>query len=215
MLKENNQLEEQLQNEENRSVLTDITVYLRSANISPYEQEAVRRDIWEMLVEGERRGETAKDILGDDYRLFCDRVIAEIPKLSPTGSMLSLVRDVLLSSDVLLAIWFLSNLVQQAIRRDTFPYLTVTSGAVLCALLCIFGAFLVFHVLSKHTFSIRSDASRDGSFRLFLLVFFLLLICMCANTLIQHPLFQVHALVVAGGIAVLFALYKILDAKLD
>ena len=75
-------MEKQLQADGNASLLTDIVVYLRSANISPYDQEKVRRDIREMLMEGEKRGETAEDIIGGDYKLFCDEVVAEIPKLS-------------------------------------------------------------------------------------------------------------------------------------
>ena len=39
LLKENNRAEKRIQNDGNRAVLTDITVYLRSANISPYYQE--------------------------------------------------------------------------------------------------------------------------------------------------------------------------------
>lgn len=57
--KENNELEKQIQNDSNKSILTDIVVYIRSANISPYHQEKVRRDIWEMIVDGEKRGEAA------------------------------------------------------------------------------------------------------------------------------------------------------------
>ena len=82
LLKENNAFESQIQNEDNRAALTDIVVYIRSANISPYDQERVRRDIGEMIVDGEKRGKTAKEIIGDDYRLFCDRVIAEVPQPS-------------------------------------------------------------------------------------------------------------------------------------
>lgn len=57
--KENNELEKQIRNDSNKSILTDIVVYIRSANISPYHQEKVRRDIWEMIVDGEKRGEAA------------------------------------------------------------------------------------------------------------------------------------------------------------
>lgn len=70
LLRENNALESELSREEDREVLTDITVYLRTANISQYYQEKVRRDIWQMLVDGERRGETAREVLGEDHRRF-------------------------------------------------------------------------------------------------------------------------------------------------
>ena len=70
LLKENNEAENRIQNEENESILTDITVYIRSSNINSYYQETVRRDILEMIDDGEKRGETAREIIGDDYKLF-------------------------------------------------------------------------------------------------------------------------------------------------
>ena len=48
--------------EATNEILTDIVVYIRCANISEYEQERVRRDIYDMLLEGERRGRSVSDI---------------------------------------------------------------------------------------------------------------------------------------------------------
>ena len=56
MLKENNELQEQL-SDDGKKVLTDIVVYLRGVPVSMYEQERVRRDITQMLIDGEKRGE--------------------------------------------------------------------------------------------------------------------------------------------------------------
>ena len=105
LLRENNELEEQIRDEAARAALTDMIVYIRSANISAYNQELVRRDIWQMIADGERRGESVEEIIGGDYKAFCDSVIAELPQLSPAERLLSQLRDTLLSAVVLLAIW--------------------------------------------------------------------------------------------------------------
>ena len=55
LLRENNLLEEQL-GDEYRSVLTDIVVYLRSADITFLRQERIRRDITDMFFDGEAAG---------------------------------------------------------------------------------------------------------------------------------------------------------------
>ncbi|WP_151075894.1 hypothetical protein [Flintibacter sp. KGMB00164] len=213
--KENNKLEEQIQNQENLAVLTDLIVYIRSANISSYDQEQVRRDIWEMIVEGEKRGETAKNIIGEDMQGFCDRVIAEIPKVRTTEYILTLVRDVLLAADVLLGIWVVFQLVEQRIGAYTLPYISVTVGNMLCAVLCIAGAFLLFYTISKNTFHISSGSDKKGLLSLFSLIFVLLLICMGVNALLTKSLFQIHILMAVGGIIILFLLYKVLDIKVD
>ena len=61
MLKENNELQEQL-SDDGKKVLTDIVVYLRGVPVSMYEQERVRRDITQMLIDGEKRGSSARDV---------------------------------------------------------------------------------------------------------------------------------------------------------
>lgn len=86
--KENNELEKQIK-ADNDQILTDMVVYIRSANISSYDQERVRRDLWQMLLDGERRGMTPEEVIGDDYKAFCDAVISEIPHLSYRQRFLS------------------------------------------------------------------------------------------------------------------------------
>lgn len=213
--KENNEMEKQLQADGNASLLTDIVVYLRSANISPYDQEKVRRDIREMLMEGEKRGETAEDIIGGDYKLFCDEVVAEIPKLSRKESILGALRDGLLSADVLLAIWFVWQAVEQIILTGALSSFTLTAGNIISFLLIMAGASLMFHAFSKNTFILNAASEKKVFFILFAAIFALLLLCTAANILIQYPLCRIPAFVVAGGAVLLFIVYKILDAKLD
>ena len=54
LMLENNELEKSVSGE-GAAVLTDIVVYLRSSSLSGYDQELVRRDITQMLIDGERR----------------------------------------------------------------------------------------------------------------------------------------------------------------
>lgn len=212
---ENNQREQQLQDQENQAVLTDMVVYIRSANISPYEQELVRRDIGAMLLEGEQRGEKAQDIIGEDYRAFCDRVIGEIPKVRGGEYVLSLVRDVLLAADVLVIIWLAFQFMEQVIHRSGSLSFAVTDGNLVCGVLCLAGACLLFYAISKNAFRTGGAQGKQGDFGLWILVFLLLVACMGANIVLKHTLVEVHLLVVLAGIALIFGLYKLLDAKLD
>lgn len=213
--KENNQLEQKLQDPENQAVLTDLIVYIRSANISPYEQEQVRRDITMMILEGEQRGERAQDIIGADSRAFCQRVMGELPKVRGGEYVLSLVRDVLLAADVLVVIWLVFQFMDQVIHRSWSLSFPVTNGNLICGVLCLAGAFLLFHIFARNTFHIGSTEGKKGDVGLWTLIFCLLVVCMGANILLKHTLFEVHLLVVLAGIVLIFGLYKLLDAKLD
>ena len=103
LLEENNQREKEL-SPDNQKVLTDIVAYLRGSSTPILQQEQVRRDITEMLLEGEVRGQSAQTIIGTDYQAFCDEILAELPRRSARQrtiyglSVVSLSAAVLVSS---------------------------------------------------------------------------------------------------------------------
>ncbi len=74
----NNVLDKKL-NKANDDALTDIMCYLRVANISEYHQEIVRHDLLEMVLSAQERNEDIQTVIGEDYKVFCDDVIASLP----------------------------------------------------------------------------------------------------------------------------------------
>lgn len=79
LLRENNAWEKENLSAENQHLMTNIVTYIRSAAISEYEQELVRRDVMAMLAAGEREGRSAEEVIGDDAQAFCNEVIAALP----------------------------------------------------------------------------------------------------------------------------------------
>lgn len=110
LLKENNKLEEKL-SEKSQNVLTDIVVYLRDSKISEYNQEEIRRDIIEMVLEGESRNETAKDVIGEDYKAFCDEIISAFPPIKYKERIFNLIGDMCLYLIILSVIWIVKSFV--------------------------------------------------------------------------------------------------------
>ena len=203
---ENNQREQQLQDQENQAVLTDMVVYIRSANISPYEQELVRRDIGSMLLEGERRGERAQDIIGEDYRAFCDRVIGEIPKVRGGKYILSLVRDVLLAADVLVVIWLGFSLFTAVIQGPFTLWLPVKLGQLLGGALIIAFSYGLVEYVCRTSFEDRSP-TKVQVIGIFVGMVLFFLICM----LLRQTLFSLHAGIAAVLAVVLYLIYKVTD----
>ncbi len=125
-----------------------------------------------MILDGEKRGKTAKEIIGDDYKSFCDNVIEEIPKLSKLEYILSLSRTVLLSLNVLLLIWLVCSLIK-LFKNNTFPYFTITLGDIITVIIIVISAFGIFNAISKNSFFLDDKKNRK-SFSLFLLFYFFL-----------------------------------------
>ena len=104
LLRENNKSEKGLPKDASE-ILTDIVVYLRSSNLSMYNQELIRRDITQMLIEGDERGEFAKDVIGEDYEVFCDMLIAALPEPTAKEKRLAVIYQAITSTWFLLLCW--------------------------------------------------------------------------------------------------------------
>lgn len=211
LLKENNAAEMMISTD-SQQVLTDIVVYIRAARISTYHQELVRRDICQMLADGEGRGMSANEVIGEDYRAFCDNVIAEMPELSNKTRILTLIRDSLPGFIVLLLIYFAFDLLEQFGGSGSWPYFMVTVGNILSTVLIFLSAFAILYQLSKNSFNTIGGFTNR---KLVILLLAVILICVGLNIFGDLPLFKIHVLLVAAGMIALFAAYKILDAKID
>ena len=110
LLRENNKSEKALPKEAS-NLLTDICFYLRMTNLSMYNQELVRRDITQMLIEGNERGEYAKDIIGEDYEAFCDAIISSLPQPTPQEKRIAFFGQAFASSFAMLILWVVYYLI--------------------------------------------------------------------------------------------------------
>ena len=210
MLKENNELEQQL-SDEGRKVLTDIVVYLRGVPVSMYEQEKVRRDITQMLIDGEKRGSFASDVIGEDYREFCDSIVEEIPHMDGKEKALVLVRDTLPALVVLLMIWCAGRLAEVIAGVLPSFYCPVTLGNLLGGILLLAGAEGLITLPTKNAFT--DGRAFNKKWAVVLAVVFIA--ALCANYLLTYKVFSIHLGAAAVLTLAVFAVYRIIDSRVD
>ena len=210
MLKENNELEQQL-SDEGRKVLTNIVVYLRGVPVSMYEQEKVRRDIIQMLIDGEKRETSAREVIGEDYREFCDSIVAEIPHMSRKEKVLVFIRDTLPALIVLLVIWCAGRLAE--VLAGVLPSFNcpVTLGNLVGGILLLAGAEGLITLLTKYAF--ESSRSFDRKWGAVLVIVFIAAVC--ANYLITYKVFRIHLGLAVVLTLAIFVAYRILDSNVD
>lgn len=206
LLRANNALDAQL-NKDNQQMMTNIVVYIRSANISEYEQELVRRDVMAMLAAGEREGRSAEEVIGDDAQAFCDEVIAALPPRPAGEHALDALRTGLLAFVVLALCWSVFSAVD-AIAEQHWPYFPLTVGDVISQALIFATAFIIFRGISRHTFD-------DKLGKLFLLIFCVLAASILASIFLTQFLCNVHIFIIAAVLVICFIGYKFLDARVD
>lgn len=205
LLEENNQKEKNL-SPEGQKVLTDIVAYLRGTSVPIEEQELVRRDITEMLLEGEQRDQSAQEVIGTDYQAFCDEILAELPKRSAGQRAVYGLSVVSLSAAVLVAIWLGFSLFTAVIQGPFTLWLPVKLGQLLGGALIIAFSYGLVEYVCRTSFEDRSP-TKVQVIGIFVGMVLFFLICM----LLRQTLFNLHAGVAVVLIAVLFLIYKVTD----
>ena len=204
LLEENNQREKNL-SPEGQKVLTDIVAYLRGTSVPIGEQELVRRDITEMLLEGEQRDQSAQEVIGTDYQAFCDEILAELPKRSMKQRIVYALSTVSLSAAALLSIRLVFFLVEAPFQNRVFtPWLPMTLGQFLGGIMLIAYSYGLVEHICRNSFEDRNPSRLQViSFFVCIGLFFILRI------FLRQTLFFLHAGIAALLIAVLFLIYKI------
>ena len=206
LLEENNQREKEL-SPDNQKVLTDIVAYLRGSSTPILQQEQVRRDITEMLLEGEVRGQSAQTIIGTNYQAFCDEILAELPKRSMKQHIVYALSTVSLSAAGLLSIWLVFRLFEAPFQNRPFtPWLPMTLGQLLGGIMLIAYSYGLVEHICRNSFEDR-DPSRLQVISFFVCIGLFFIFCVS----LQQIMFYLHAGIAALLIAVLFLIYKITD----
>lgn len=152
---ENNELDKRL-TEENNVVMTDMVCYLRLANISEHDQEVVRHDLLQMVLSAQERGEDIKILIGEDYKSFCDEVIAALPQKSQKERVIDLIDILLLSTSILGGIHIVLSketmeLIYNAVTGQQLNFqISISVGNLLSYVIIIATAFLIIHVIGKN-----------------------------------------------------------------
>lgn len=211
--RENNQLDSHI-NTENQPIVTDMICYIRGANISDYHQELVRQDLTEMVLSAQQRGETVEQVVGSDYRGFCDAVIASLPPKTKKQKILDRLDTVCWCLAILGAIQIVISketiaIIEAVVLGNLVDFhMTVSVGNIVSIGLILIVAVVLVEVMTKHAFSVGNPKNRAvwavvlgfGAVAVFLLIAWLG----------KQTLFTVNIFVAMFGVLALYGIHKIL-----
>ena len=189
-------------------LIDNITDYIRSAPVRPFNQELARRDMIRMLADAEARGEPPEAVIGADYRLMCDEIISAFPPPSGRYQLLALLRDVAFALAVLL--------LTPALRAfDGWPVLTVDTGLVsfTAALFFVLLSIIVLHYRRPYVSSILSN--RRALALCILGLWYEDVLDLFFHDAFRTVLFRLPAAPVIALTVVFFGVYGLLYATLD
>ena len=189
-------------------LIDNITDYIRSAPVRPFNQELARRDMIRMLADAEARGEPPEAVIGADYRLMCDEIISAFPPPSGRYQLLALLRDVAFALAVLL--------LTPALRAfDGWPVLTVDTGLVSFTAALFFVLLSIIVLLYRRPYVSSILNSRRALALCILGIWYNDVLDLFFHDAFRTVLFRLPAAPVIALTVVFFGVYGLLYATLD
>lgn len=192
--KENVKLSESL-NLGNDLVLTDIVCYLRVSRLTEIQQEEVVKDIIYMLLDGESRDENAQQVIGENYKKFCDEIIENYPKMSKKDKIISNLSVIFNGAAILLIEFIVLELIMNMVLRRsivTFKFEVVTAiNLIIIPLIAI----KIVNLICIDSFEIFSKKAKKVKIKIALLLS-LPLIVVFGLSKFRYVLFSCNILVI-------------------
>lgn len=173
-IKLNNDMREKL-SEENKEIYEDMLVYIRlSGNKSEQQTEEVLFELLEHLLEAQKEGKSARDVFGNDFKKYCDDLIAEIPGEERSFALVFGGYIVLYFLGILSTFYGLGNfLIHQFFDVGSSDYtFSIGSGITVVILdLLILSGFIIFVLrwLKNSTFKVKKPNKWVEFLRLWLI----------------------------------------------
>ena len=171
--KENNKSETSLSKSTNL-VLTDMIVYLHSSDLCEYDIEIIRKELIGMAAEAQMRGQAFEEVVGEDYKGFCDDLIQNGRKKSKQEKFIEIAYVIVVGFGVLFVYEIVSQAIIAAVKGVSSDLLKmdISLGFVISSLCALIAANLVYLIFSKYAFELSKHKKyRIGSAILFAFVF--------------------------------------------
>lgn len=214
ILNQNNN-REKLINKENDKVLTDMICYLRVSGISKYNQELVRADLIEMILDAQVRGENIQQVIGKNYKQICDNIIAEFPQETKLKKILECIGITLICVWIFGLYSIIIQTIDCVVNNKALLYDLHVSYLIEIAIL-IFASNFIVQYICKNPFDNRSKSSiMDNKLISFIVIFIIMIIVlilfMGSSYLFNSTILTIPLYVSIISVVILFIIERILN----
>lgn len=156
--KENNIKEKQL-SKENNLLMTDMILYLKSSDLCEYDIEVIRRELFGMVYEAQLRGDHMSQVIGDDYKEFCEALMDNgrqktVYEKFLEGAYIAVVGGgMLFLMEVLFSGAFL-----HPFRSGIFT-MDITLGFLTSTAIILVAALAIYWLFTKHAFELSGEGA--------------------------------------------------------
>lgn len=206
---------------ENDEVNTNIVCYLRTSGMDELEAEEIIQDILGMMLEAQKRGEEIEQVIGNDYRAFCDSVIeAAHPKRFSWRKLFSDLEIVVIVISLLwlldIIFFYLPQMFKQGRLILDFQ---VSLGFLINTAIILLASVLIVKYIGKTSFKDSKEKRQGHKWRQFVLLWVIISCIIALLGLIRYKLnpfvfFSVKMYYLAAVFAGLYLLLRAVKEKL-
>lgn len=213
ILKLNNQ-REKLINKENNEVYTNMIVYLRGSYIDEYNQEQVRADLIEMIIDGQNRGDDIKKIMGGKYKEICDEIIETFPKKTKKQKIMDTIHMTLTLILILLGISVAQSVIMNFTTGNNSYNYGVTLGNLLNMIIIIIISNVIVIYICKNSFK-SSEKNKIIKF-LKMWIFLMIIFCGCGALayFLDYVIINISVIYAIIFWSILFIAERIVNSKI-
>lgn len=176
-------------NENYRSIFDDIMVYFRTSALPDKEIEVALQDILSSFLEAQASGKAVNEVIGDNYKEFCENIILEL-KASPKGKkriLLNNISTVFLISVIIIIIDYITDFVGSFIKNKTILLnYSVNLDTILQIIMAIVLVYIVFKfVRSSDAPASGNKKSKLKEFGIAYLIFFIIFLIIVGSRLLK------------------------------
>lgn len=202
--------------EENQEIYTNMVVYLRGSDLTEYNQELVREDIIELILDGQERGDDIQKVMGGNYKEICDDIIDAMPKKSTKEKIIDLVGTSLNMLWILGSIAVILNLIVSLITQASEFNFTLSIGDIFAGIIIIiFSNGVVWYVtktaLNEQQANIKKKRSLFKGWLSLVVVFATILF---AGIYFDTVILNIHLITAVIIISLIFIASKIVNSRI-
>lgn len=214
LLKINNKAEKAI-HKNNDKIYTDMIVYLRGSDMTELNQEKVREDLIEMILQGQERGEDIEKVIGENYKEICDEIIDSMPKRTKTEKLWSAIE---LSLSIVWILGFIAigkTIITNYIGHEKHWNLILSIGDIINMAIIIFVAIFLVEYVCKTAFKSR-EKNKVISFIKTWVISMAFLGATCASVYyLNYTVVKVPMLLGLGAVFIVFVIDKVLASYVE
>ncbi|TCK89145.1 hypothetical protein EDC19_2563 [Natranaerovirga hydrolytica] len=212
LMKKNN-IKDQAILEENEEIYTNMVVYLRGSDLTEYNQEMVREDIIELIIEGQRRGDNIQKVMGSRYKETCDEIIAAMPKKTKKEKIVEYVGHSLNALWILGVILTFRNFIVDLILKRFENNFIFTVGDMITTLAIIVMAQLIVKYITKSVWKEKQTNSIVGYLKTWIVLMCILAPIILISVYLNKVVISFSYTVAIVVILMIFIASKIINSK--